>query len=52
MSFSKCGGTMKVIAFITDHEPVDRIAPVLLPAYTSEEVRKRQLTAHYKGTLR
>jgi succinate dehydrogenase/fumarate reductase flavoprotein subunit len=30
----------------------DRIAPVLLPLYTSEEVKKRQLTAHYEGTLR
>ncbi|RLE10938.1 MAG: succinate dehydrogenase/fumarate reductase flavoprotein subunit [Candidatus Aminicenantes bacterium] len=30
----------------------DRIAPVLLPLYTPEEVRKRQLTAHYEGTLR
>jgi len=30
----------------------DRMAPVLLPNYTPEEVRKRQLTAHYEGTLR
>lgn len=30
----------------------DRIAPVLLPLYTPDEVRKRQLTAHYEGTLR
>lgn len=30
----------------------DRIAPVLLPSYTPEAVRKRQLTAHYEGTLR
>ena len=30
----------------------DRMAPVLLPSYTSEDVRKRQLTAHYEGTLR
>jgi succinate dehydrogenase/fumarate reductase flavoprotein subunit len=30
----------------------DRVAPVLLPFYTSDEVRKRQLTAHYEGTLR
>jgi succinate dehydrogenase/fumarate reductase flavoprotein subunit len=30
----------------------DRIAPVLLPSYTPEEVRKRQLTAQYEGTLR
>ncbi len=30
----------------------DRIAPVLLPSYTPEEVRRRQLTAHYEGTLR
>ncbi len=30
----------------------DRIAPVLLPFYTPEVVRRRQLTAHYEGTLR
>ncbi len=30
----------------------DRLAPVLLPSYTPEDVRKRQLTAHYEGTLR
>jgi len=30
----------------------DRISPVLLPDYTPEPVRKRQLTAHYEGTLR
>jgi succinate dehydrogenase/fumarate reductase flavoprotein subunit len=30
----------------------DRMAPVLLPSYTPEVVRKRQLTAHYEGTLR
>lgn len=30
----------------------ERVAPVLLPSYTSEEVRKRQHTAHYEGTLR
>jgi succinate dehydrogenase/fumarate reductase flavoprotein subunit len=30
----------------------DRVAPVLLPSYTSEDVRQRQLTAHYEGTLR
>ncbi len=30
----------------------DRLAPVLLPSYTSADVRKRQLTAHYEGTLR
>ncbi len=29
-----------------------RLAPVLLPFYTPEDVRKRQLTAHYEGTLR
>lgn len=28
------------------------LAPVLLPSYTPEEVKKRQLTAHYEGTLR
>ncbi len=45
---------------ITDYEnelkkariKTDRMAPVLLPFYTPEEVRKRQLTAHYEGTLR
>ena len=30
----------------------DKIAPVLLPSYTPEDVRKRQLTACYEGTLR
>ena len=30
----------------------DRVAPMLLPDYTNPEVRKRQLTAHYVGTLR
>ena len=30
----------------------DRVAPMLLPDYTDPEVRKRQLTAHYVGTLR
>lgn len=29
-----------------------RIAPVILPTYTPEDVRKRQLTAQYEGTLR
>ncbi len=45
---------------ITDYEnelkkakiKTDRVAPVLLPLYTSDEVKKRQLTAHYEGTLR
>ena len=30
----------------------DLIAPILLPSYTPEDVRKRQLTACYEGTLR
>jgi len=30
----------------------DRVAPVLLPDYTDPQVRKRQLTSHYIGTLR
>jgi len=30
----------------------DRMAPILLPSYTPEDVRKRQFTAHYEGTLR
>jgi len=32
--------------------PEDRLSPVLLPSYTPEDVRKRQLTAQYEGTLR
>ncbi len=34
------------------HIKTDLIAPVLLPSYTPESVRKRQLTAHYEGSLR
>ena len=30
----------------------DRVAPMLLPDYTDPEVRRRQLTARYVGTLR
>jgi succinate dehydrogenase/fumarate reductase flavoprotein subunit len=30
----------------------DLITPILLPSYTPEDVRKRQVTAHYEGTLR
>jgi len=30
----------------------DRVAPILLPDYTPPEVKARQLTAHYEGTLR
>ncbi len=30
----------------------DRVAPMLLPDYTDPEVRKRQLTTHYVGSLR
>jgi succinate dehydrogenase/fumarate reductase flavoprotein subunit len=30
----------------------DRVAPMLLPDYSDPKVRKRQLTAHYIGTLR
>jgi succinate dehydrogenase/fumarate reductase flavoprotein subunit len=45
---------------ITDYEnemkqakiKTDLITPVLLPFYTPEDVRKRQLTACYEGTLR
>jgi fumarate reductase (CoM/CoB) subunit A len=29
-----------------------RIAPVLLPSYTPDEVKKRQFTSHYEGTIR
>jgi len=30
----------------------DRVAPMLLPDYSTSEVRERQLTAHYVGTIR
>ena len=30
----------------------DRVAPMLLPDYTNPNVRERQLTAHYVGTIR
>ncbi len=30
----------------------DRVAPMLLPDYTDPEVRRRQLTSFYRGTLR
>jgi succinate dehydrogenase/fumarate reductase flavoprotein subunit len=30
----------------------DRISPILLPLYTPEAVKQRQLTAHYEGTIR
>ena len=30
----------------------DRVAPMLLPDYTEPELKKRQLTSHYVGTLR
>jgi succinate dehydrogenase/fumarate reductase flavoprotein subunit len=30
----------------------DRISPMLLPDYSNPGVRKKQLTAHYEGTLR
>ena len=30
----------------------DRISPILLPDYSNPLVRRRQLTAHYEGTLR
>lgn len=30
----------------------DRVAPMLLPDYSNPQVRERQLTAHYIGTLR
>jgi succinate dehydrogenase/fumarate reductase flavoprotein subunit len=31
---------------------LDRVAPMLLPDYTSPETKKKQWTAHYEGTLR
>jgi succinate dehydrogenase/fumarate reductase flavoprotein subunit len=34
------------------HIKTDKVAPVLLPLYTPEVVRERQLTARYEGTLR
>jgi len=30
----------------------ERVAPMLLPDYTPEEVKEKQWTAHYEGTLR
>ncbi|MBD3415406.1 MAG: FAD-binding protein [Candidatus Aminicenantes bacterium] len=30
----------------------ERVAPIILPSYTPEDVKKRQFTAHYEGTLR
>jgi hypothetical protein len=30
----------------------DRISPMLLPDYSNPEVRKKQLTANYQGTIR
>jgi hypothetical protein len=30
----------------------DRVAPMLLPDYTTPEVREKQLTASYLGTMR
>jgi succinate dehydrogenase/fumarate reductase flavoprotein subunit len=30
----------------------DRVAPMILPDYSNPNVRKRQLTAHYVGTIR
>jgi succinate dehydrogenase/fumarate reductase flavoprotein subunit len=32
--------------------PKDRVSPMILPDYTAAEVKKRQLTSHYIGTLR
>jgi succinate dehydrogenase / fumarate reductase flavoprotein subunit len=31
---------------------LDRVAPMLLPDYTLQHVKDRQLTAHYVGTMR
>jgi succinate dehydrogenase/fumarate reductase flavoprotein subunit len=36
----------------TEGIETETIAPILLPLYTPDEVKKRQLTAHYEGTLR
>jgi succinate dehydrogenase/fumarate reductase flavoprotein subunit len=30
----------------------DRVSPMLLPDYTSQHVKEKQLTANYEGTLR
>ncbi len=31
---------------------LDRMAPMLLPDYTTDEVKKKQWTATYEGTIR
>ena len=45
-----------VKAYVAELEGMDvertRIAPMLIPDYTTPEVRQRQLTAHYYGTMR
>jgi succinate dehydrogenase / fumarate reductase flavoprotein subunit/L-aspartate oxidase len=45
-----------VRSFVTELEGIGvertRIAPMLLPDYTTDDVRQRQLTAHYYGTMR
>jgi len=45
-----------VKAYIAELEEIgvewSRIAPMLLPDYTTDDVRKHQLTAHYYGTMR
>ena len=30
----------------------DRVSPMLLPDYTPEDIKKRELTSHYVGTIR
>jgi hypothetical protein len=30
----------------------DRVAPMILPDYTPADIKKKQWTAHYEGTLR
>ncbi|MBI5014882.1 MAG: FAD-binding protein [Deltaproteobacteria bacterium] len=50
------GGLDHVRAYVHELEAAGvertRIAPMVLPDYTTDDVHKRQLTAHYAGTLR
>ena len=45
-----------VKAYVAELEGVgverSRIAPMLIPDYTTADVRNRRLTAHYYGTMR
>jgi succinate dehydrogenase/fumarate reductase flavoprotein subunit len=53
------GGKMNLEHVVTFHKELEaagisrnRVAPMLLPDYTDPDVRKRQLTSQYLGTLR